>query len=109
MVQSLSASTANLCDDALALARRLERVLDELARGADVDRYGVRVACGIAGTLSDQIRALGTHDLVAAPRPPRTLHAPRAGEERSHGQRRRAGDSPSAQVYDHSRPFKAHP
>ena len=52
------------------------------------------VACGIAGTLSDQIRALATDDLVAPPSPPRTLHAPRSSEERSDGERRRAGYSP---------------
>ena len=94
MEKSWSASAANPCEDALALAEILERLLDELASNADVDRYGVRVACGIAGTLSDQIRALATDDLVAPPSPPRTLHAPRSSEERSDGERRRAGYSP---------------
>lgn len=44
--------------DALALARRLELLLDDLESDDEVDRYGVRVARGIARTLSDHLRAL---------------------------------------------------
>ncbi len=62
MNRSMSPTDAHA--NALALAHRLEHLLDELARDNDVDRYDVRVARGLAGTLSDHLRALakrGTH------------------------------------------------